>query len=205
MTPLDPDQIQLHALKPGVTQVNLFADADTVYTVDVIIYPDARELELLLESQFPSASIRIRPTQSGVILSGFVDRPEDVASIQAMAEDYYTKVINTIRVGGVQQVMLHVKVMEVSRTKLRSLSMDWANFGNTDFIGQKVSGTISSFNGGTSVTTSGTETVSIALLEAGNSFFAFLEAAREDNLVKNPGRTDAGGRVGSRGDLPVRW
>ena len=29
-------------------------------------------------------------------------------------------------VGGVQQVMLHVKIMEVSRTKLRQLGFDWA-------------------------------------------------------------------------------
>ena len=29
-------------------------------------------------------------------------------------------------VGGVQKVLLHVKVMEVSRTKLRTLGFDWA-------------------------------------------------------------------------------
>ena len=47
--------------------------------------------------------------------------------IIAMAEDYYPKVHNHVKVGGGQQVLLQVRLMEVSRTKLRSLGVDWAN------------------------------------------------------------------------------
>jgi pilus assembly protein CpaC len=208
VVPLSPDQLQISALKPGVTQVNLFDKEGTIYTVDVMVFADARELEMLLKTQFPTASVRVRPTQSGVILSGFVDRSDDVSGIVAMSEDYYPRVINNIRVGGVQQVMLKVKVMEVSRTKLRVLAMDWANFGNSDTFVQSVSGLIANATPGGVVTT-GAETFSAALIEPNNSFFAFLEAAREQNLVKilaEPTLVAESGRVAtfqSGGEFPV--
>src|SRR3954454_6492430 len=41
--PLSPNQIQLSALKPGVTQLNLWDEDDKITTVDVIVYGDARE------------------------------------------------------------------------------------------------------------------------------------------------------------------
>ena len=59
------------------------------------------------------------------MLGGFVDRADDVNRIVTMAQDYYPKVINNIYVGGVPQVILHVKVMEVSRTKLRDVGIDF--------------------------------------------------------------------------------
>ena len=64
-----------------------------------------------------------------LVLTGFVDRPDHVGPIMRLAEDYAPKVINNINVGGVQQILLKVKVMEVSRTKLRELGVDWACLG----------------------------------------------------------------------------
>ena len=52
-----------------------------------------------------------------------MDRPDHVGPIMRMAEDYAPKVINNINVGGVQQILLKVKVMEISRTKLRQLGV----------------------------------------------------------------------------------
>lgn len=208
VVPLSPNQLQISALKPGVTQVNLFDKDGTVYTVDVMVFADSRELEMLLKSQFPAASIRVRPTQSGVILSGFVDRNDEVSGIVAMAEDYYPRVINNLRVGGVQQVMLKVKVMEVSRTKLRTLGTDWAIFGDNASFVQSVSGLIADTSGA-GVVSSGSETLSLAVFDNGTSFYAFLEAAREQNLVKilaEPTLIAESGRVAtfqSGGEFPV--
>ena len=47
--PLSPYKIQLAAVRPGVTQVNLWDENDQVYTVDVLILGDARELQMSLE------------------------------------------------------------------------------------------------------------------------------------------------------------
>src|SRR6185437_1390752 len=104
---------------PGVTQVNLFDPDDNIYSVDLIVFPDARELAMLLRTQFPTAALKVVPTATSVIISGYVDDPSMVQRIVDIASDYSPKVLNNIRVGGVQQVLLQVKVMEVSRTKLR--------------------------------------------------------------------------------------
>ena len=58
VVPLSPSKVQLSALKPGVTQVNLWDEDGTLYTVNLIIMGDAQELEMLLQTEFPQASLR---------------------------------------------------------------------------------------------------------------------------------------------------
>merc|ERR1711964_789597 len=77
------------------------------------------------------------------MLSGYVDRSEHISRIVSIASDYYPKVINNINVGGVQQISLHVKLLEVSRTKLRSIGMDFANFNSNDSVITSAAGLIS--------------------------------------------------------------
>ena len=139
---ISPNQIQLSGLKAGVTEINLWDDDEELYTIDLVVYGNAKELELLLETEFPNSSLRVRPLATSVVLSGWVDGPEVIERVVRMAEDYYPKVINNIRVGDNQQVQLHVQVMEVSRTKLRRLGVDWAAFGSSNFLAQSVSGLI---------------------------------------------------------------
>lgn len=185
LTPLAPNKIQVSALKPGVTQVNLWADDGNIFTVDVVVIGDGRELQMLLESEFPNATLKVRPLASSVVLSGFVDRPDAISRIVEMAQDYYPKVINNITVGGVQQVMLKVKVYEVSRTKLRTMGFDFAGFGSQDFVVSSVSGIITRVAAQTqSVTTSNAGTVTFGVLGNNNSFLGFVEALRQNNLAK---------------------
>ncbi|MCI0491755.1 MAG: pilus assembly protein N-terminal domain-containing protein, partial [Planctomycetes bacterium] len=126
VTPLSATQVQISAKKAGVTQVNLWDEDGNIHTVDVMIYGDARELEVALQTQFPHSSIKVYRYSESLVLKGFVDRPDYVSHIMRLAEDYAPKVINNINVGGVQQILLKVKVMEISRTKLRTLGFDWA-------------------------------------------------------------------------------
>ncbi|MCA9212329.1 MAG: pilus assembly protein N-terminal domain-containing protein [Planctomycetales bacterium] len=186
--PLSPTQVQLSAKKTGLTTVNLWDEDGQLYTVDVVVLGDARELEMILRTQFPEASLRVHPLSRSVVLSGRVDRPEIVSRIVRIAQDYSQNVINNITVGGVQQILLNVKVMEVSRTKLRALGVDWMNIGNTDTFTSSVSGLLQGVsqqtNGATTPLVSGTETMTAALISQGNSFFAVLEALADNQLAK---------------------
>ncbi len=210
VVPLSPNKVQLSATKPGVTQVNLWDEDGTLYTVNLIIIGDAQELEMLLKTEFPQASLRVRPLATSVVLSGRVDRSEDVNRIVRMAEDYYPKVINNVSVGGVQQVLLHVKVMEVSRTKLRAMGFDWANFGRTDYFIQSVSGLIGELNRAAgSALPGGNTTFEFALVGRDNAFFGFLEALQDNNLAKvlaEPKLVTVSGRpasFNSGGEFPI--
>ena len=46
---ISANQLQLSGLKTGVTQVNLWDENGELYSIDVIVSGDAKELELLLE------------------------------------------------------------------------------------------------------------------------------------------------------------
>ena len=144
VTPLSATQVQISAKKAGVTQVNLWDDEGKVHCVDVMIYGDARELEVALQTQFPHASIKVYRYSESLVLTGFVDRPDHVSPIMQLAADYSPKVINNVQVGGVQQVLLKVKVMEVSRTKLRRWPPTSQSLsGNGSFFSTGVSGLLS--------------------------------------------------------------
>ncbi len=120
LTPLSATQIQIMAKKPGVTQVNLWDEDDHVHSVDVIVFADSQELTMLLKQLFPKAALKVTPLPNSVMISGWVDDPNMVRKIIAISEEYHPKVLNNITVGGVQQVLLQIKVYEVSRTKLRA-------------------------------------------------------------------------------------
>ena len=128
-----------------------------------------------------------------------------------MAEDYYPKVINNMTVGGVQQVLLHVKVMEVSRTKLRAFGFDWANFSGNDYVIQSVSGLIGEVDSriGDRQRGRGGETINFGIVDDNSAFFGFLEALRENNLAKilaEPTLVTVSGRpasFNSGGEFPI--
>ena len=210
--PISPNQVQLSALKPGFTTLTLFDEAKKEHALDVLVYGDARELENLLMTEFPEASLRVRPLAASVVITGYVPRAELVSRIIRMAEDYYPQVINNITVGGVQTILLHVKLMEVSRTKLRRIGFDWANFNGNDSVIQHAAGLINSYSlvpGAQTVASSRGESVAFGIITEPNSFFGFLDALKQNNLVKvlaEPTLVAQSGRAASfssGGEFPI--
>lgn len=185
-TPLAPNQVQVFAKNTGVTQVNLWDEDERVFTVDVIVYGDAQELAMVLKSEFPNAALNVKPVSTGVLISGYVDQPSHVQRIVQIAEEYYPRVINNLTVGGVQQVLLHVKVMEVSRTKLRKMGFDFSIIQGDDFFTSSVSGLITSVSGSGSpaVSAASNANVMFGVVDGSSAFFGVLEALRQDNLMK---------------------
>jgi pilus assembly protein CpaC len=211
LTPLSPNEVQIFAKKPGVTQINLWNEDNKVHTIDVMVFGDARELAMLIRTEFPHASIRVKPLAQSVVLSGFVDRQDHVSQIIRIAEDYYPKVISHITVGGVQQISLNVKVYEVSRTRLRTLGMDWATSNGADFLVSSVSGLINaaSVGGGATAVSGGGDTVRFGIIGDDSSFFGFVEALRRNDLLKilaEPTLITVSGRpafFNSGGEFPI--
>jgi pilus assembly protein CpaC len=204
-TPISPNQVQVSALQPGVTQLNIWDENNNLYTVDVVVVPDARQLEMLIKAEFPTAAVRVRPLAQSVYLSGYVPSPMMVRSIVQMAEDYYPSVINNLTIGGVQQIALRTKVMEVSRTKMRSLGFDWTMINGNDFVTQNLRGLV----GGGGAFGADTDTVSFGIIDGNQAFYGFIEALRRNNLIKlmaEPTLTTVSGRAASfnsGGEFPI--
>jgi pilus assembly protein CpaC len=188
LVPLSPNQVQVAAKKAGVTQVNLWGADKRVYTVDVVVLGDARQLVEILRTQFPNTAISVQPIGTDVILKGQIDQQEAVSKIIRIAEAVYgkDKVINNMTVSGVQQVLLHVKFMMVSRTKLRSFGFDFAKVTNGNVLASGASSLIgTSLAGGVpSISISPQPAISAYVFHNNSAFFGVLEALRQDGLSK---------------------
>ncbi len=205
IVPLSPKSIQVSALKQGTTQLNVWGTDDRITSIDLVINGDVQELEGVLKTEFPDAALRLRTLNSSLHISGFVPKAETVSQIIRISQDYFPQVINGMTVGGVQQVVLHVKVMEVSRTKLRSFGFDWADISSNGFIVQGASGL-----GSTSPSqVLGAATLRFGITDGSNNFQGFLEALERNNLatlLSEPTLTTVSGRPASfnvGGQIPI--
>jgi pilus assembly protein CpaC len=213
-TPLSPNQVQVSGLKPGVAQLSLWDDKGSSITFDVIVTPNAAELIELLRTEFPEAVLHVRPLntpqgiQSTVYVAGFVPSAGMMDGILRLSQGYYQNVINGVTVGGVQQVALHTKVMEVSRSKLRRLGLDWEVATSSFSLTQGAAGVLSGAAGGAAIPgTAGADTVRLKVSDSGTDFRAFLDALRRHDLVKllaeptlvtmtgRPARFNSGGQI----------
>lgn len=178
------NEVLVSAVATGVAQIDFLGADDQVYNVQVVVTGDARELQAILAQEFPSATLRVRPIQQAVILSGQVTADEHVEQAVSIAEEYYPKVINRIEVIGVHTIMLQTQVMEVSRTKLQQLGIDWSmGFGN-DFVTQSASGLIGTGATTSSLINAGNESLKFGIVDNGNAFFGLLRMLRQKNLAK---------------------
>ncbi len=181
--PRSANQLSILAKKPGFTIITLKDEDNQAHSIELQVINDARELADLLTRKFPAARIEVTPLSQRVLLEGTVDDPEDVRRMENISKEFFPDVINHISVGGVRQVLLQVRVMEVSRSKLRTMGFDFARTIGNDFSVSSVSGLITSFAGG-AVTTAASETFTFGLIGNDSSFFGVLEALRQNNLAK---------------------
>jgi len=186
-TPVSQNQVQIFAKVPGTTQLNLWDTNNKLYTVDVTVLADAREVEGILAIQLPYAALKVMPVNTSAIVSGVVTSIDDVDRAIAIVEQYYPTVVNNIRVVGVQQVLLHTKIMEVSRTKLRDLGVDLSVLSNGNLFLNAPSDLLSV--SGSSLDADGVFTLAQAAGGANariftGNFDALIKALRQDDLLK---------------------
>ncbi len=128
---LAPNRLRLSALAQGYTTLLLTDEKDRQYVVEVFVKGDARHLQAIISNRFPNSSVEAFKINDGVMLTGWVSQPDHITQISEIADQFYPKVLNQMRVGGVQQVKLKCKVMEVQRSTLRQMGFNWlGNWGD---------------------------------------------------------------------------
>ena len=146
-----------------------------------------------------------------MLLTGFVDRADQVSQIIQVAQEYYPKVIPNIRVGGVQQILLHCKVAEVSRTKSPLVRFRLCQYQRQQFHRfehQRIAG--GQLGGRWPRRPAGAgDTVRFGVVNGNNAFFGFLEALRKEDILKilsDPTLVAVSGRpafFNSGGEFPI--
>jgi pilus assembly protein CpaC len=185
VVPVSPNQVQISAKRTGVTQVNLWGEDKRIYTVNVIVMGDAAELSEILRVLFPKSTLTIVPVNgASVIISGYVEQQDTVPKIHAVAAKYFPEVIDNMIVSGTQQAIVHVKVIEVSRTKLRNLGFDWAQVSNGGSVmWSGVNGLLNS-SATFGPPTGAPDNVFKFSVAGANAFYGVLNALRQDSVAK---------------------
>jgi pilus assembly protein CpaC len=189
----DPAHVLVSGLQPGLARVTL-TDADgKVETFDIVVQLDVEYLKYLLKLGVPTASINVQPGANGtVILTGHLTRAEDVQlALDITRSVIGDRIINGLRVGGVQQVQLDVVVAQVSRSDIRSMAFAFQQSGQNHFIASTLglSNTVAG-SAATGIATSSSSLTGspgnlfLGLVNNRESFFGFLEALRNENLLK---------------------
>lgn len=138
MTLISPHEIYITGKAPGVTNLTVWhnhKDISDMYDLEVSI--DISRLKQRLHEVLPEErDLRVMATHDSVTLSGKVSSASRLSEAMAVTAAYAPKgkVQNLVRVDGVQQVMLEVRVAEMSRTLIRRLGINFnyvrgQNFG----------------------------------------------------------------------------
>lgn len=134
----DPSVIEVGAMKSdrlyligaalGDTNVMIFdGEGNAIEQLDVHVRVDEDTLQHTLESLFPDENVIAKTVNDDIMITGTASNPAIAARIQQVAARFAGQdeaVVNMMRVKGEQQVMLKVKVLEVSRNILNELGLD---------------------------------------------------------------------------------
>lgn len=181
-TPVAPNQLLISGAKQGVSPLGVYNADGQVQTLDIHVTGDVRALQLALDEHFPAASIRAHALNASVILTGYVPNADMMTQVMRVSEDFFPTPINNLNVGGAQTVLLNVKVVEVSRTKLRQFGVDWAAVTGDSFFVQSVNGLIDAAAAQTG-NLAGTSTFRFGVMNNGDQFGAFINALEQNNMA----------------------
>lgn len=215
---LAPNRIRVQAILQGVTNVVMTDEDGQTWQLNVFVQGDARHLQAIINARFPESSVEAYKVQDAVALTGWVSRPSDITQIAELAEQFYPRVLNHMQVGGVQQVKMKVKIVEVQRSKLKRMGFDFLTSGQSGFISNSPSDlfgveSISLTPGvGSAVELASealTGTTAFGFVTDHDALFGFLDALREEELLKilaEPALVTTNGRPAmmlAGGEFPV--
>ncbi len=130
-----PREILLHAKSVGTTSLMIWDKSGQVTVMDIgvigsTVAMDATALQAKLKQMLPSQKgIVVGTAGKSLVLSGTVSDAVKVDSAMTLAEAYSgkeNKVINMLQVTAPQQVMLEVKMAEISKNLLDQLGVNFA-------------------------------------------------------------------------------
>jgi pilus assembly protein CpaC len=194
---LSPTQLYLTGKTTGITNLTLWNESGKMISMyDVVITPDLSRLKEDLHKTLPEEKgILVTSSHDHITLSGTASNANSLSRALSSAEAYAPKkVINSMQIGGVQQVMLEVRVAEMNRELIKRLGINFSVIG-PDAFGVSLLGGLTSLvaftnpavgAGAATVTTGVSQAITgVFGFDTGSlSWTGFIDALKEQNLVK---------------------
>ncbi|MFV0421269.1 type II and III secretion system protein family protein [Oleidesulfovibrio sp.] len=191
---LSPSQIYVTGVKAGGTTLTLWDRAGAVSRVfDIQVTPDIAQLKQMLHKLLPAEKdLMVMAVGESITLAGTVSSPANMATALDMARMYAPeKVTNLMKVGGMHQIMLEVKVAEMRRSVMQKLGIDLAAAWDNSFAFTMLNQlfTLDSQDGviglgNTAAILSPNNTGLFQTELGGVSITGFLDVLKENGLVK---------------------
>ena len=120
-----PSQIYIFGKAAGSTTVYATdRSGRVIYSANVRVGQNLGSIDELLDIAMPEADIQATPLSGMVLLTGTVAQPADAEEAERLVQGFVgegTQVISRLRTATPQQVMLQVKIAEVSRSLVRQI------------------------------------------------------------------------------------
>lgn len=195
---LTPKQIYLIGKAPGLTNLTLWGQDNNVTAIlDLEILPEISRLKEVFHKLLPEENdIKITAAHDHITLAGTVSSATNLSQVLSLAGPYAPldqekkpKIINVLEVAGVHQVMLEVRISEMSRSLLRRLGFNFnyiTGSGRTLGLGMLNKLTTLPAAGFPSSGTSVSDSVNaiFRFLSDGTTWTVFIDALKEEGLLK---------------------
>lgn len=199
---LSPREIYLTGKTAGATNLTLWQNKKVAAIYDLEVAYDISRLKQKLHDLLPDErDLRVIATHDSITLSGLISSTANLSQALALAGAFApeNKVVNLLKVAGVHQVMLEVRVAEMSRSLTKRLGFNFSylssggSFGISTLggLGQVGSSTLPGIAGGGGLAAG---PVGLAISPAVNALFRFktgsatwtglIDALKEDGLLK---------------------
>lgn len=174
---LNKDEIYVLGKKVGATNLIVWSKAEQTTVIDVVVGMDTAGLESKLQQFLPEEkNIRVAAAADSLVLSGTVSDAVKVDRAVALAEAHGAKkVVNLLRTTAPQQVLLEVKIAEVSKTLLDKLGAQIGSSSNSGTSGAWTYSLLAGFL---------TNSPGVISAVHGATRVLKLDAQKEDGLVK---------------------
>jgi len=129
---ISPRQIYITANELGSTTMTLWSGKKVSDVYDIVVTPDVTRLKRMIHEILPDEqNVKVLSSGDSITLSGYVTSTASLTTVLSLAEaEAPEKVVNLLRVDGVQQVMLEVRVAEMSRSVTKRLGINFAAIGS---------------------------------------------------------------------------
>jgi pilus assembly protein CpaC len=135
-----PRRIFLLAKTIGQTNAFFFDGAGhQVLSVDIRVERDVTDLVSAIHANFPDSNVHVSALNDNLVLTGTVASAQDAARAQELAAQFIrmpgaqvdpTKVVNMLKIGAHEQVLLKVRVAEMERQIAKQFGINLSAAGN---------------------------------------------------------------------------
>lgn len=143
---LSPEQILVMGKAVGTTDLLMWSEDEKAVQVQVQVELDLTEVKTRLRELFPNADLEVSRSKGTILIKGQVSRVEEAMYLKQYMDTRGVNYVDMTRVAGPQQVLLKVRVAEVSRSAVREMTVNLFHTSDNFFGGSQIGSSGGPFN-----------------------------------------------------------